>query len=200
VESASATLSAFSLSRLSVEEVRVGFDILKSLNLRIAALNSVSCPPARAMVSTSSTRCGRWKAAEKHRHPQCSLSHHGCVVKRSRRGARDRSWVTRRRLPAGPWHDLSERQAPPSQAGQRRPGAHVVELCEKKAAEIEAQRGGQSEQNPLAAHSSSLHDSSRQTRAAARIVFPPSKAKCSSGASGAGFLQASANMPNWFGD
>jgi len=51
-----------SLSADPAEEVKVGFDMLKSLNLRHRGVNLVSCRLARGRTSTLSRRSKNWKS------------------------------------------------------------------------------------------------------------------------------------------
>ncbi len=86
-----------SLSADPVEEVKVGFDILKSLNLRHRGVNLISCPScARQNFDVIKTV----EALEKriaHITTPMSVSIIGCVVNGPGRGARDRYRFHRRR-------------------------------------------------------------------------------------------------------
>ena len=92
-----------SLSADPVEEVRVGFDILKSLNLRHRGVNIISCPVLRAPgLQRHRTVQDAGRPAQAHRHADVAFDHR-LRGERAGRGARDRSRLHRRRRRQGPW-------------------------------------------------------------------------------------------------
>jgi (E)-4-hydroxy-3-methylbut-2-enyl-diphosphate synthase len=129
-----------SLSAEPEEEVRVGFDILKSLNLRHRGVNIVSCPScARQGFKVIETV----KALEdrlKHISTPMSLSIIGCVVNGPGEARETDLGFTGGG--AGKGHGQIYLNGKPSyRLDNENLIDHVVELCEKKAAEIEAARG-----------------------------------------------------------
>ena len=140
-----------SLSADPVEEVRVGFDILKSLNLRHRGVNIISCPSCARqgfnVIDTVKTLEDRLK----HISTPMSLSIIGCVVNGP--GEAKETDIGFTGGGAGKGHGQVYLNGVPSYRIEN-PNLvdHIVELCEKKAAEIEAQRNGQtSSMNPLEA-------------------------------------------------
>jgi (E)-4-hydroxy-3-methylbut-2-enyl-diphosphate synthase len=129
-----------SLSAEPEEEVRVGFDILKSLNLRHRGVNIVSCPScARQGFKVIETV----KALEdrlKHISTPMSLSIIGCEVNGPGEARETDLGFTGGG--AGKGHGQIYLNGKPSyRLDNENLIDHVVELCEKKAAEIEAARG-----------------------------------------------------------
>jgi (E)-4-hydroxy-3-methylbut-2-enyl-diphosphate synthase len=129
-----------SLSAEPEEEVRVGFDILKSLYLRHRGVNIVSCPScARQGFKVIETV----KALEdrlKHISTPMSLSIIGCVVNGPGEARETDLGFTGGG--AGKGHGQIYLNGKPSyRLDNENLIDHVVELCEKKAAEIEAARG-----------------------------------------------------------
>jgi len=128
-----------SLSADPVEEVRVGFDILKALDLRHRGVNIVSCPScARQGFDVISTV----KALEerlKHITTPMSLSIIGCVVNGPGEALGTDIGFTGGG--AGKGHGQVYLNGQPAYRVEN-PDLieHIVELCEKKAAEIEAAR------------------------------------------------------------
>jgi (E)-4-hydroxy-3-methylbut-2-enyl-diphosphate synthase len=123
-----------SLSADPVEEVKVGFEILKSLGLRTGGDHHLLPVLRAAGVRRDQDGRGAGGAAGPCHHPM-SLSIIGCVVNGPGEalmtdigftggGAGSRAWSI--------W------RASRPQAGQRPMIDHIVELVEKKAAEIEA--------------------------------------------------------------
>ena len=133
-----------SLSADPVEEVRVGFDILKSLNLRHRGVNIISCPScARQGFNVIETV----KALEdrlKHISTPMSLSIIGCVVNGPGEARETDLGFTGGG--AGKGHGQIYLNGKPSYRLEN-PDLidHVVALCEKKAAEIEAAHNGDKE-------------------------------------------------------
>jgi (E)-4-hydroxy-3-methylbut-2-enyl-diphosphate synthase len=130
-----------SLSADPVEEVRVGFDILKSLNLRHRGVNIISCPSCARqgfnVIETVKTLEDRLK----HISTPMSLSIIGCVVNGPGEARETDLGFTGGG--AGKGHGQIYLNGTPSyRLDNQNLVDHVVELCEKKAAEIEAQRNG----------------------------------------------------------
>ena len=86
-----------SLSADPVEEIKVGFDILKSLGLRHRGVNVIACPScARQQFDVITTVDGAGGAARPHHHADDRLGHR-LRGERPGRGARDRHRLHRRR-------------------------------------------------------------------------------------------------------
>ena len=102
-----------SLSADPVEEVRVGFDILKSLNLRHRGVNIISCPRLRPSGLQRDRHGARnWKTGSSTSPRPMSLSIIGCVVNGPGEARRNRSRLPPAAAPGkGSWPDLSQRQA-----------------------------------------------------------------------------------------
>jgi (E)-4-hydroxy-3-methylbut-2-enyl-diphosphate synthase len=130
-----------SLSADPVEEVRVGFDILKSLNLRHRGVNIISCPSCARqgfnVIDTVKTLEDRLK----HISTPMSLSIIGCVVNGPGEARETDLGFTGGG--AGKGHGQIYLNGTPSyRLDNANLVDHIVELCEKKAAEIEAERNG----------------------------------------------------------
>jgi len=128
-----------SLSADPVEEIRVGFDILKSLNLRHRGVNIISCPScARQGFNVIETV----KALEerlKHISTPMSLSIIGCVVNGP--GEARETDLAFTGGGSGSGNGMIYLNGKPAyKLTNDKIIDHVVELCEKKAAEIEASR------------------------------------------------------------
>ena len=131
-----------SLSADPVEEVRVGFDILKSLNLRHRGVNIISCPSCARqgfnVIDTVKTLEDRLK----HISTPMSLSIIGCVVNGP--GEARETDIGFTGGGAGKGHGQIYLNGEPSyRIDNGDLVEHIVKLCEDKAAEIEAQRNGQ---------------------------------------------------------
>ncbi len=127
-----------SLAADPVEEIKVGFDILKSLGLRHRGVNIIACPScARQGFNVIETVGQAGGAAGAHLHADVPLDHR-LRGQRPGRGADDRRRLHRRRQGRG--HGLSGRQARPQAWTTTGMVEHIVELVEAKAAEIEAAR------------------------------------------------------------
>jgi (E)-4-hydroxy-3-methylbut-2-enyl-diphosphate synthase len=128
-----------SLSADPVEEVKVGFDILKSLNLRHRGVNLISCPScARQNFDVIKTV----EALEKriaHITTPMSVSIIGCVVNGPGEARETDIGFTGGGAGAGMIYLNGE---PVYKLDNAKLIDHVVELCEKKAAEIERDRAG----------------------------------------------------------
>jgi (E)-4-hydroxy-3-methylbut-2-enyl-diphosphate synthase len=129
-----------SLSADPVEEVRVGFDILKSLNLRHRGVNIVSCPSCARQGFNVIDTVRTLEERLKHIATPMSLSIIGCVVNGP--GEAKETDLAFTGGGAGKGHGMIYLNGKPAyKLGNESLVDHVVELCEKKAAEIEAQRG-----------------------------------------------------------
>jgi (E)-4-hydroxy-3-methylbut-2-enyl-diphosphate synthase len=131
-----------SLSADPVEEVRVGFDILKSLNLRHRGVNIVSCPSCARQGFNVIETVKVLEDKLKHIATPMSLSIIGCVVNGP--GEARETDLAFTGGGAGKGHGQIYLNGKPAyRLDNEQLIEHVVELCEKKAAEIEAQHNGQ---------------------------------------------------------
>jgi len=129
-----------SLSADPVEEVRVGFDILKSLNLRHRGVNIVSCPSCARQGFNVIETVRLLEDRLKHIATPMSLSIIGCVVNGP--GEARETDLAFTGGGAGKGHGMIYLNGKPAyRLDNEKLLDHVVELCEKKAAEIEAARG-----------------------------------------------------------
>src|SRR5690242_19963002 len=129
-----------SLSADPVEEVRVGFDILKSLNLRHRGVNIVSCPSCARQGFNVIETVRLLEDRLKHIATPMSLSIIGCVVNGP--GEARETDLAFTGGGAGKGHGMIYLNGKPAyRLDNEKLLDHVVELCEKKAAEIEATRG-----------------------------------------------------------
>lgn len=129
-----------SLSADPVEEVRVGFDILKSLNLRHRGVNIVSCPSCARQGFNVIETVRVLEDRLKHISTPMSLSIIGCVVNGPGEARETDLGFTGGG--AGKGHGQIYLNGKPSyRLDNENLVEHVIELCEKKAAEIEAARG-----------------------------------------------------------
>jgi len=139
-----------SLSADPVEEVRVGFDILKSLNLRHRGVNIVSCPSCARQGFNVIDTVKLLEDRLKHISTPMSLSIIGCVANGP--GAARETDLGFTGGGAGKGHGQIYLNGKPSYRLENDDLVeHVVQLCEKKAAEIEAQRNGDAASEPLEA-------------------------------------------------
>jgi len=127
-----------SLSAEPEEEVRVGFDLLKSLGLRHRGVNIVSCPSCARQGFNVIKTVELLEERLKHISTPMSLSIIGCVVNGPGEARETDIGFTGGGAGAGmiylngqPVYKLDNTQLVD----------HVVDLCEKKAAEIEQARG-----------------------------------------------------------
>jgi (E)-4-hydroxy-3-methylbut-2-enyl-diphosphate synthase len=129
-----------SLSADPVEEVRVGFDILKSLNLRHRGVNIVSCPSCARQGFNVIDTVRELEERLKHISTPMSLSIIGCVVNGP--GEARETDLAFTGGGAGKGNGMIYLNGKPAyKLDNDKLIDHVVELCEKKAAEIEASRG-----------------------------------------------------------
>ncbi|MGA7712807.1 MAG: flavodoxin-dependent (E)-4-hydroxy-3-methylbut-2-enyl-diphosphate synthase [Rhizomicrobium sp.] len=129
-----------SLSADPVEEVRVGYDILKSLNLRHRGVNIISCPSCARQGFNVIDTVKQLEDRLKHITTPMSLSIIGCVVNGPGEARETDLGFTGGG--AGKGHGQIYLNGEPAYRIEN-PDLieHVVALCEKKAAEIEASRG-----------------------------------------------------------
>ncbi|HKD48678.1 MAG TPA: flavodoxin-dependent (E)-4-hydroxy-3-methylbut-2-enyl-diphosphate synthase [Rhizomicrobium sp.] len=133
-----------SLSADPVEEVRVGFDILKSLNLRHRGVNIISCPSCARQGFNVIDTVKVLEERLKHISTPMSLSIIGCVVNGPGEARETDLGFTGGG--AGKGHGQIYLNGKPSyRLDNVNLVDHIVELCEKKAAEIEAERNGNTE-------------------------------------------------------
>src|SRR5580698_8673247 len=126
-----------SLSADPVEEVRVGFDILKSLNLRHRGVNIISCPSCARQGFNVIDTVRTLEERLKHIATPMSLSIIGCVVNGPGEARETDLGFTGGG--AGKGHGQIYLNGTPSyRLDNSNLVDHIVELCEKKAAEIEA--------------------------------------------------------------
>ncbi len=133
-----------SLSADPVEEIRVGFDILKSLNLRHRGVNVISCPSCARQGFDVIKTVAVLEERLKHIATPMSLSIIGCVVNGPGEATQtDIGFTGGGSLGQGTGGHgmvyLGGKQA--YKLPNDRLVDHIVELCEKRAAEIEAERG-----------------------------------------------------------
>jgi (E)-4-hydroxy-3-methylbut-2-enyl-diphosphate synthase len=126
-----------SLSAEPEEEVRVGFDILKSLGLRHRGVNIVSCPSCARQGFNVIETVRLLEDRLKHIATPMSLSIIGCVVNGPGEARETDIGFTGGGAGAGM---VYLNGAPVYKLENAALVDHVVELCEKKAAEIEAAR------------------------------------------------------------
>jgi len=139
-----------SLSADPVEEVRVGFDILKSLNLRHRGVNIISCPSCARQGFNVIDTVKKLEDRLKHISTPMSLSIIGCVVNGPGEARETDLGFTGGG--AGKGHGQIYLNGTPSYRLENTDLVeHIVELCEKKAAEIETQRNGEPAKTPLEA-------------------------------------------------
>ncbi|MGH6871876.1 MAG: flavodoxin-dependent (E)-4-hydroxy-3-methylbut-2-enyl-diphosphate synthase [Rhizomicrobium sp.] len=129
-----------SLSADPVEEVRAGFDILKSLNLRHRGVNIVSCPSCARQGFNVIETVKVLEDRLKHIATPMTLSIIGCVVNGPGE-ARETDMGFTGGGAGGGAGMIYLNGKPAYKLDNAKLVDHVVELCEKKAAEIEAERG-----------------------------------------------------------
>jgi (E)-4-hydroxy-3-methylbut-2-enyl-diphosphate synthase len=128
-----------SLSAEPEEEVRVGFDMLKALGLRHRGVNIVSCPSCARQGFDVIRTVGILEDKLKHISTPMSLSIIGCVVNGPGEARETDIGFTGGGAGAGMIYLNGK---PVYKLENTALVDHVVELCEKKAAEIEASRNG----------------------------------------------------------
>src|SRR5262252_2708244 len=129
-----------SLSADPVEEVKAGFEILKALNLRHRGVNIISCPSCARQGFNVIDTVKVLEERLKHIATPMSLSIIGCVVNGPGEARETDLGFTGGG--AGKGHGQIYLNGEPAyRLDNDKLIDHVVELCEKKAAEIEAARG-----------------------------------------------------------
>jgi len=126
-----------SLSAEPEEEVRVGFDMLKALGLRHRGVNIVSCPSCARQGFDVIRTVGLLEERLKHIATPMSLSIIGCVVNGPGEAAMTEIGFTGGGAGSGMIYLNGK---PAYKLDNKSLVEHVVELCEKKAVEIEATR------------------------------------------------------------
>ena len=126
-----------SLSAEPEEEIRVGFDMLKALGLRHRGVNIVSCPSCARQGFDVIRTVGILEDRLKHIATPMSLSIIGCVVNGPGEARETDIGFTGGGAGAGMIYLNGK---PVYKLDNAALVDHVVELCEKKAAEIEAAR------------------------------------------------------------
>lgn len=129
-----------SLSADPVEEVRVGFDILKSLNLRHRGVNIISCPSCARQGFNVIETVKVLEDRLKHISTPMTLSIIGCVVNGPGEARETDLGFTGGGAGKGAGMIYLNGE-PAYKLENSKLVDHVVELCEKKAAEIELSRG-----------------------------------------------------------
>ncbi|HEX5280832.1 MAG TPA: flavodoxin-dependent (E)-4-hydroxy-3-methylbut-2-enyl-diphosphate synthase [Micropepsaceae bacterium] len=132
-----------SLSAEPEEEIRVGFDILKSLGLRHRGVNIVSCPSCARQGFDVIRTVSILESRLKHIATPMSLSIIGCVVNGPGEARETDIGFTGGGAGAGMIYLNGK---PVYKLENAALVDHVVELCEKKAAEIEASRNSPGQQ------------------------------------------------------
>ncbi len=136
-----------SLSADPVEEIRAGFDILKSLGLRHRGVNIVSCPSCARQGFNVIETVKVLEDRLKHIATPMTLSIIGCVVNGPGEARETDMGFTGGGAGAGAGM-IYLNGKPAYKLGNEKLVDHVVELCEKKAAEIEASRDDQAALQP----------------------------------------------------
>ena len=129
-----------SLSAEPEEEVRVGFDMLKALGLRHRGVNIVSCPSCARQGFNVIKTVEALEERLKHIATPMSLSIIGCVVNGPGEARETDIGFTGGGAGAGMIYLNGQ---PVYKLDNDRLIDHVVELCEKKAAEIERERAAE---------------------------------------------------------
>src|SRR3984957_8688677 len=135
-----------SLSADPVEEIRAGFDILKSLGLRHRGVNIVSCPSCARQGFNVIETVQMLEERLKHIATPMTLSIIGCVVNGPGE-ARETDLGFTGGGAGGSAGMIYLNGKPSYKLDNDGLVDHVVELCEKKAAEIEATRNSDSASN-----------------------------------------------------
>jgi (E)-4-hydroxy-3-methylbut-2-enyl-diphosphate synthase len=128
-----------SLSADPVEEIRAGFDILKSLGLRHRGVNIVSCPSCARQGFNVIETVRTLEERLKHISTPMTLSIIGCVVNGPGE-ARETDLGFTGGGSGGSAGMIYLNGKPAYKLDNMKLVEHVVELCEKKAAEIESAR------------------------------------------------------------
>jgi len=126
-----------SLSADPVEEIRVGFDILKSLGLRHRGVNVIACPSCARQGFDVIKTVAIIEDRLKHITTPMSLSIIGCVVNGPGEAAQTDIGFTGGGAGSGMVYVAGK---PDHKMDNAKLVDHIVELVEKKAAEIESKR------------------------------------------------------------
>jgi (E)-4-hydroxy-3-methylbut-2-enyl-diphosphate synthase len=128
-----------SLSADPVEEIRVGFDILKSLGLRHRGVNVIACPSCARQGFDVIKTVAILEDRLKHITTPMSLSIIGCVVNGPGEAAQTDLGFTGGGAGSGMVYVAGK---PDHKMDNTKLVDHIVELVEKKSAEIESKRDG----------------------------------------------------------
>ncbi|GKY87879.1 flavodoxin-dependent (E)-4-hydroxy-3-methylbut-2-enyl-diphosphate synthase [Sinisalibacter aestuarii] len=124
-----------SLSADPVEEIKVGYEILKSLGLRHRGVNIISCPSCARQGFDVISTVAELETRLAHIHTSMSLSIIGCVVNGPGEALMTDVGFTGGGAGSGMIYLAGKQDHKQSNAGMI---DHIVELVEKRAAEIEA--------------------------------------------------------------
>ncbi len=127
-----------SLSADPVEEVKVGFEILKSLGLRHRGVNIISCPSCARQGFDVIATVAELESRLAHIHTPLSVSIIGCVVNGPGEALMTDVGFTGGGAGAGMVYVAGKQD---HKLGNQEMVEHIVGLVEKRAAEIEAARG-----------------------------------------------------------
>ena len=125
-----------SLSADPIEEVKVGFEILKSLGLRHRGVNIISCPSCARQGFNVIETVAELETRLAHIHTSLSLSIIGCVVNGPGEALMTDVGFTGGGAGHGMVYLAGKQDHKQDNAGMV---DHIVELVEKRAAEIEAE-------------------------------------------------------------
>ena len=126
-----------SLSADPVEEVKVGYEILKSLGLRHRGVNIISCPSCARQGFNVIETVAELEKRLAHIHTSLSLSIIGCVVNGPGEALMTDVGFTGGGAGSGMIYMAGKQDHKQSNEGMI---DHIVELVEKRAAEIEAEQ------------------------------------------------------------
>ena len=140
-----------SLSADPVEEIRVGFDMLKSLGIRARGVNIISCPSCARQGFNVIETVKTLEERLAHIATPMSLSIIGCVVNGPGEARETDIGFTGGGSGAGMVYVAGK---PDHKMDNARMVDHIVELVEKRAAEIEKQRGTGAPAKPSLAEAS----------------------------------------------
>lgn len=129
-----------SLSADPVEEVKVGYEILKSLGLRHRGVNIISCPSCARQGFDVISTVAELETRLAHIHTSMSLSIIGCVVNGPGEALMTDVGFTGGGAGSGMIYMAGKQDHKQSNEGMI---DHIVELVEKRAAQIEAENAAQ---------------------------------------------------------
>jgi (E)-4-hydroxy-3-methylbut-2-enyl-diphosphate synthase len=136
-----------SLSADPVEEIKVGFEILKSLGLRHRGVNVISCPSCARQEFQVIPTVEELEKRLAHISTPMTLSVIGCVVNGPGEARETQLGLTG----GGSGHQIYINGEKHHVLREGDIVDHLVELVEKKAAEIEAAEAGEADEAPAAA-------------------------------------------------